>query len=1195
VLCSARHSDRVGTRRLPRLLAVPLAGSLVLCALIAAAEDTPTKPSASPPPEPAKTAAPVVRSLDDFKRLPPGAILVPCDLKDGLRLVPGGVLLAPDDYQKLLDELAALRARLGPEKPTVPSVCRLSGQVKDNVVHLKGEFEFPTLRPNATVTLGCAQGNAKSVALDGKTPLCTYSREDGYVLSVEKPGDHQATLEVEVPLGSKGAERGLDLDLPRAPITSLDLDLGDPAVKEARLTLPAKEGRPVTQPLPARSVDGRGRVTTLLGALGRLDLAWKGTAPPPGGPPLLSAEGRLTVRVVPNGLLLDLNFTLKPLRGQTAQWRFLLPPRTELIAPRLPDERIAAFEQPDPKNNPMLHVLRLKGSVGDPLDVAFRSFQPRGEGTVPVGPFAVLGALEHTGTLLLTAPADVLVRAQLPDERQAIVSRQEVTEEERRKEPQAVAAFAYRTALPLEAKGPALPVPPPFLLLEVEAVKETCATRTAYALKLTERGWRVTTDIEVTPHLNGGVERLEVQVPPGYEEVRRPGAARPGQHVDWDAASGTVLVTLTPRKTERFHVTLETLYPLPPGEGGVLQPAAHGTLTLPLPRPRKTEDQGGQVSVSLPAGMELVPPQQGDPAWEGLPPGKTEHAWHSVYSPERVAVSWRVPRPDVAADSVADVTLSGRLAQVRQRLVFPTTASNRVLLWVPEALDPDRVRLESGRARPAADDGTPPPKKAGFRAWPVQLAAAVDRDHPLVVTYTFTLPESGPDGRRFSLPLLLPESASRVETLVHVWSEPGARPVLAAGNSWEEVDVVGDRDVLPSLSLRGRRPDRPPGLLVSEPPASPLAAVLVERALVQATVTENGSQSYRVRFLFPHVYATHLDVEFPAPLTGSNLKAGLLAERRGVQVTWQPVDDNGQPAENGRIARLPIPADFARKPLVLELSYQVLPGRTADSGLLQTTLVPPVLRSDVGRFPARFQVHLPANWVPLYREGGLSSEQRWGWRGWLLGPLPALSSADLERWFFSGFESRFGRPAEADEATAETDDTDPATLVCSRPGLAPLRLNHFPQQVWLLLCSLAVLAAGLSVYLLLVAFARRAPAEGTPSGSGTVPAGRLPRALFWPLAVCMGLAIVLASLYWPGILGPVLYGAEPGVLVLAVCLVVQWTLHQRYRRQVVFLPGFARMKPGSSLIRNGSNNAAARPRGEPSTVDAPPPLSNAGQ
>jgi hypothetical protein len=413
---------------------------------------------------------------------------------------------------------------------------------------------------------------------------------------------------------------------------------------------------------------------------------------------------------------------------------------------------------------------------------------------------------------------------------------------------------------------------------------------------------------------------------------------------------------------------------------------------------------------------------------------------------------------------------------------------------------------------------------------------------------------------------------------------------------------IGDRDSLPALSLRGRRPDQPPALRVSEPPPSALATVLVERALVQATIGENNSQNYRVRLLLHHVYAPHLDLEFPAPLLGLNLKARLLVEKRGLQVNWQPVDENGQAADNGRIARVPIPPDFARRPLVLDLSYQVLSARPADSGLLQTTLSPPVLHSDVGRLPVRFQVHLPANWVPLYHEGNLSAEQRWGWRGLLLGPLPALSSADLERWFFSGFESRFERSGDtgAEDASPEPEDLDPATLVCSRPGLAPLRLNHCPQQVWLLLCSMTLLAIGLGLYLLSLTFARRVPVEG-PSSSPTearapTPSGQLPRAFFWSVAVVLALAVVLASLFWPGILGPVLYGAEPGALVLVPLLGLHWLRQQRYRRQVVFLPGFTRMKPGSSLVRNGSSASGTRPRGEPSTVDAPPPpISNAGQ
>jgi hypothetical protein len=90
--------------------------------------------------------------------------------------------------------------------------------------------------------------------------------------------------------------------------------------------------------------------------------------------------------------------------------------------------------------------------------------------------------------------------------------------------------------------------------------------------------------------------------------------------------------------------------------------------------------------------------------------------------------------------------------------------------------------------------------------------------------------------------------------------------------------------------------------------------------------------------------------------------------------------------------------------------------------------------------------------------------------------------------------------------------------------------------------------------------------------------------LCWLVVTLIGLAAALTAYLWPGVLPMVLYGCLPGMAVLVPVVVVQWMLHRRYRRQLVFMPGFTRLKPGSSLIRAGSSN---RPR-EPSTVDGPP-------
>jgi hypothetical protein len=67
------------------------------------------------------------------------------------------------------------------------------------------------------------------------------------------------------------------------------------------------------------------------------------------------------------------------------------------------------------------------------------------------------------------------------------------------------------------------------------------------------------------------------------------------------------------------------------------------------------------------------------------------------------------------------------------------------------------------------------------------------------------------------------------------------------------------------------------------------------------------------------------------------------------------------------------------------------------------------------------------------------------------------------------------------------------------------------------------------------------------------------------------------------VLPVVLYGIQPGVLVLVLVGGFLWLRQHRYRRQLVFMPGFSRTSPGSSVMRAGSSH---RPRGEPSTVDA---------
>lgn len=1081
--------------------------------------------SADPPAKSAEPPKPAAKDKSspktiDLTRLFPGAVfIVGEDAKDAVQ--QAGVYLSPEKLKELQDQLEQLRRQASLEKPEPPSVCRLSGRVDGDLVRLKAQFEFRTSRPRAPVVLGCQKAWPSSVSLDSnRLPILLPPSDEGFIVLVDQPGAHQLTLDLELPVVARGTERGFELALPRAAITRLEhLEL-PPPVREVRLgnrQLLAKELR---EPLA-------------LGAISKLDVAWKGPAPQQPGEPLLAAQGDISVRVDESHVTTEVELTLRALRGQTDLWRLVAPAGAHVEARGLAlDDRAPAIAAPIDDKNPVW-TIRLKEPSDEPLRLGIRYRQPRIGKPMGIGSFYVLNTFRQQGSIHVYAPPEVRLRYVLRGD----ISQREVAEE-LRQDPNAVAGFTYY-ALPGPLKGGAV-LPP--LDLEIEAVKgaiETPAVAHLLELDLKRPGWRVRSKIDVHP-VRTTVERLDLELPADYQEVQASPVilVEDVELKDKSAERKVAAVKLASRQQPGriFSLTVDAFVPLP---------ADASQATLGLPVPLGTFEGGGEIAVAVPEGWELWSPELG---WHTPQPGPRPQVYKGPRLPGQVSLSWRRHRPDLPIDSVVDVYLGERQASVRQRIECPVLrggplAGRMLELKTPSSLTGQLPVIEEGYHLAANADRT---------AWNVSLPeAAVQEGKPLVLTlaYSFALPEIDPEfpARRFLVPLIWPQQATRGVTKVRVWTEPGVQPMLAGG-PWEEqpTEVVAGRDSLPTLVLRGSGLEIPLGLSLKESALPPLATVAIDRALFQVGVEENGLQSYRARFLITKLNVQTLDLKLPAPAPGIELEIELdgkeLKSRRIVE------DD-----PEGRTVRLQVEPTLYRRPAILEVRYKVTPAPefepTGTAGGWALVLAPPQLQGNVFVGRVRWQVVLPPSWVVLHVGDNVSLEQRWGWQGWLLAPRPAVGNAELERWV-----------AVPDEAATEAGDAA-ASFVCWQTGLGPLRVLHLSQQVWLLGCSLAVLVLGLVLY-----------------------NAALTRLQFWSVVAALGLAVIVAGLLWPDLLPVVLYGSEPGLAVLILVVGVQWLLQRHYRRQVVFMPGFQRLKPGSSMVRGSSN----RPRREPSTVDAPP-------
>jgi hypothetical protein len=1002
-------------------MAVPLrsAGSLALAALLLILPPVSDRGLS----DEAANPAPKSRSLDPAK-LPPNAIIIVSDNpRDAIQNVDA-VVLTPDEYKKLLDAAEQAKRLATPDKPEPPSVCRLTGKIEtrgtQEVAVLRAEFQFRTTTPRTTVLLGLQKGKPVAAMIDdGKLAvLVPIKEDDGYAVQVDAAGEHRVVVDLEAPVatrGPKGGERGVELGLPGAAITTVERFALPPGITRARLGGRSYASRQFTAGTPTAPA-------FLLGPTAKLDLAWDAPVAAAQVEPQTIVDGRYDVRVEDHALTIRARLTFKVQVGMIGAWDLFAPPTAEITADGATPENPVRILKPQGKGKPW--TIRRDPSAADlSLDVAVRTDLTPGQ-TAPVPGFVVRGASQQRGTISVGGP---------PHLRLAFRPATDVTRREGADDAGHEAVFTF-FQLP-ESGSP--------LTIDAQPARGDIETQCAHQLTLAERGWRWQGKFDVRP-IRAEVTSIDLEVPAELQELR-PASAELVEGISpvRDSAGGrkVVRVQLAEARRKAFTFTLEGLF---------LVASSASTATLFLPRPLATLDRGGQIAATAPAGLELRGSYRD---WEGDRPGEWDRPIDPAprgagglaatldRTPARLDLTWRAPRADVPVTATADLQLGERQVTVRHQWHIPGGPA------VPRQFVARGPATLAGRVR-AVDGGTLTPAGAG--EWAVQLAAAAGRESVLTLAYSFPLP-AGADQSAVTVPLVWLEPCPRCETDVRVWSVATPTGVLipaGADGPWTEVPAraAPDRPTLPDLALHGGGTHLPLTLRLTEAAAGPGMGLVVDRIWVQAVVNADGQQEYRTRCLIRPQQTHYVDVELPAAPAAIQFGAQL----DGKRLTWTATDGAG-----GRFVRLRLdPAESARGSVVLDLIYLLPAPRGASRW--QLTLSPPRLRGPVFVGPARWQIGLASGDLLVDSGDTATFDWRWGWQRGLLAPRPGSTAADLARWF-----SADARPVDAgDQLRGVPADGWETGLVGWQSALEPLRFLVVPRPLALLFGSLAVLAIG---------------------------------------------------------------------------------------------------------------------------------------
>lgn len=775
-----------------------------------------------------------------FAGLPGGSILVLCEQAvDSLRLFPKMVVLSPEKFQEMQDEIKKFKEQaLKPAIPIIPSAMKITGKLDANQARLKVRYSFVVDTPGSQVNLAMGNCQALSAVIAGKTPVLKKTTE-GFVLRSEEPGTQEAEIEFVAQVRQGNGIFVLGLELPGCAITQMDLDLPLQSIQ------PKLDNKTSQEPWWNFQ---NNRLSASIGNSKTVELRWE-SAPKTNMARALTAETNILVKLDDRYIRSQAQMKIGSTGGRLDMLEILVPLGCEVRgADPLDDAKILRIEKEEFKFHGVRKIF-LKEGASPTLKLTLDSQSPvtSNGATQAIGPFYLVHAVRQTGTILLSDEGTDLKYQPLL---RGDIDTQEIPALERSKNPKLASAFRFWNH-PFAEKPSATIGQNSLSLLDLQTnfVRGELEVKSVLQARLAQDQearwvWQLNATLECTP-LRTGVEKLEVLVPKGMRYDREKGALPTSlvREDSFDEKTGKLSLIFDKEQSNPFQITLAFTQDAQKDQ----------TESLPLPIPLNARDRGSQITVICPDAFHLLPDQKKNPGLELASLESNRLIWKSDRFAQKVVVVRRVTSEKALARHHVDLFFDG--AEVFAR--------HSIRIESPRAMDP-LVNFQwegvAPRGFKVSRGGTMGETDADGKS--IQLLLKPDPVRGYSVDLDYRLP--GKSMETITLPLLYCKGADN-PTQIRIWSPMGTS-VECDVPSWvpQPPSASDQYPRLPNATFFAASPAVPFTFKIqSRTGTSPFASTAIGLARFEA-------QSVRLKFLYQVQDSLESKIDFTLP-TGATL------------------------------------------------------------------------------------------------------------------------------------------------------------------------------------------------------------------------------------------------------------------------------------------------------------------------------------